>query len=172
MRARVALGTVLLLAAVTAAFVAGVRRADSQATGETVSLARGKYLVAFACNDCHTPGWRESDGAVPVSQWMTGSNVGYRGPWGTSYPANVRLEFQVISERDWLFMVATRGGHWPMVWHDLRVLSNADRRSIYEFIHALGHRGVQAPADLPPGIEPTTPYMLVLPTTPNPHPTR
>jgi mono/diheme cytochrome c family protein len=26
-------------------------------------VERGKYLVAFgSCNDCHTPGWRESDG--------------------------------------------------------------------------------------------------------------
>ena len=143
MRLRISLGTVLLSAALIAALVGGMRRADSQGNGESASLARGKYLVAFACNDCHTPGWRESDGAVPVAQWMTGSNVGYRGPWGTSYPANVRLEFQTISERDWLFMVATRGGHWPMVWHDLRVLTSADQRSIYEFIHALGPKGVE-----------------------------
>src|SRR5271165_5680524 len=88
------------------------------------SIERGRYLVAFgSCNDCHTPGWRESDGSIPVSQWMVGSNLGYRGPWGTSYPANVRLEFSRISEDDWLFMVRTRAGHWPMVWHDLRALS-------------------------------------------------
>ncbi|HEX5275507.1 MAG TPA: hypothetical protein VFW34_09560 [Candidatus Rubrimentiphilum sp.] len=127
-------------------------------------VERGKYLVAFgSCNDCHTPGWRESDGTVPVSNWMTGSKLGYRGPWGTSYPANVRREFSHISESDWLFMVRTRAGHWPMVWHDLRYLKTGDQRAIYRFIRSLGPRGVAAPADLPPSREPKTKYIWVVP---------
>lgn len=127
-------------------------------------LERGRYLVGFGtCNDCHTPGWRESDGTIAISRWMTGSNLGYRGPWGTSYPANVRLEFQHISEQDWLFMVRTRGGHWPMVWHDLRFLKTSDQRAIYRFIRQLGPHGVAAPADLPPDIEPKTPYIWIVP---------
>ncbi len=127
-------------------------------------VERGKYLVGFGgCNDCHTPGWRESDGTIPITQWMTGSKIGYRGPWGTSYAANVRLEFQQISENDWLFMVRTRGGHWPMVWHDLRMLKTGDRRTIYRFVRSLGPRGKPAPADVPPGREPSTPYVWVVP---------
>jgi hypothetical protein len=127
-------------------------------------IERGKYLVAFgSCNDCHTPGWRESDGSVPMAKWMTGSRLGYRGPWGTSYPANVRLEFQGISESDWLFMVRTRGGHWPMVWHDLRYLKIDDQRAIYRFVRSLGPRGVRAPTDLPPSREPSTPYIWIVP---------
>ncbi len=127
-------------------------------------IARGHYLVGFgSCNDCHTPGWRESDGTVPLSRWMVGSNLGYRGPWGTSYAANTRLEFQRISESDWLFMIRTRGGHWPMVWHDLRFLKVEDQRAIYRFIRSLGPSGVDAPADLSPGVEPKTPYVWVVP---------
>lgn len=127
-------------------------------------IERGHYLVAFgSCNDCHTPGWRESDGAIPVSRWLTGSNLGYRGPWGTSYPANVRLEFQQISEDQWLFMVHTRSGHWPMVWPDLRALSKNDQRAIYRFVRSLGPRGEEAPADIRPGVEPTTPYIWIVP---------
>lgn len=127
-------------------------------------IERGKYLVGFGgCNDCHTPGWRESDGTIPTAQWMTGSKIGYRGPWGTSYAANVRLEFAQISEKDWLFMVRTRGGHWPMVWHDLRALNTGDQRAIYRFVRSLGPRGNPAPADVPPGREPSTPYVWVVP---------
>lgn len=127
-------------------------------------IERGRYLVGFGnCNDCHTPGWRESDGTIPVAQWMAGSSLGYRGPWGTSYPVNVRLEFQRISEADWLFMVRTRGGHWPMVWHDLRFLKLQDQRAIYRFIKHLGPRGVDAPADVPPSVEPKTPYIWIVP---------
>jgi len=41
-------------------------------------------LVAFGGgNDCHTPGWRGSDATIPVSRWMTGNEIGFRGLWGT-----------------------------------------------------------------------------------------
>jgi hypothetical protein len=127
-------------------------------------IERGRYLVAFGtCNDCHTPGWRESDGSVPVSRWMVGTSLGYRGPWGTSYPANVRLEFSRISEDDWLFMVRTRAGHWPMIWHDLRFLSNQDQRAVYRFVKSLGPRGVPAPSDLSPDETPKTPFIWIVP---------
>ena len=132
------------------------------------AIERGKMLVAFgSCNDCHTSGWRESDGKLPVSRWMTGNGIGYRGPWGTSYPANVRLEFQKISEDQWIFMTQTRGGHWPMVWHDLRALNVADRRAIYRFVRSLGPAGQAAPDDLPAGVTPATPYVDVMPTQPH-----
>ncbi|HMF27667.1 MAG TPA: hypothetical protein VKE42_02785 [Candidatus Cybelea sp.] len=108
---------------------------------------------------------RESDGTIPTSRWMTGTTLGYRGPRGTSYPANVRLEFAHISEDDWLFMVRTRGGHWPMIWHNLRFLSVTDRRAIYRFVKHLGPAGSQAPADLPPDTEPKTPYIWVVPSS-------
>jgi mono/diheme cytochrome c family protein len=150
-----------MLALALAALMAGAQGSDNKVDP---LVARGRYLVAFgSCNDCHTPGWRESDGSVPVAQWMTGSNLGYRGPWGTSYPANVRLEFQRISEAEWLFMVRTRGGHWPMVWHDLRMLDDNDRRAIYRFVKSLGARGTQAPANLPPSREPATPFIWIVP---------
>jgi hypothetical protein len=151
------------IAAIASIAIAGA--ISGQATAQVDPLVdRGRYLVGFgSCNDCHTSGWRESDGRVPVSQWMVGTKIGYRGPWGTSYPANVRLEFSRISEDDWLFMVRTRGGHWPMVWHDLRFLKLQDQRAIYRFIKHLGPQGTEAPADLPPDSEPKTPYIWVVP---------
>src|SRR5579864_10126 len=149
----------LALAASVAFLMSPVARA-----GVDPLVERGKYLVGFgSCNDCHTPGWRESDGKVPVSAWMTGSKIGYRGPWGTSYAANVRIEFTQITENDWLFMVRTRAGRWPMVWHNLRTLKNMDQRAIYRFVRSLGPRGKRVPADVPPGREPSTPYVWVVP---------
>lgn len=125
---------------------------------------RGRYLVAFgACNDCHTPGWRESEGRLPVSKWMTGSSLGMRGPWGTSYPANVRLWFSQIREADWLFSIRTRAGHPPMHWHDLRFLNQSDQRAIFRFIRSLGPAGKPAPASLGPNQEPHTPYIWIVP---------
>ena len=145
------------------------RLADG-AAGATAQddILRGRYLVVIAnCNDCHTPGWRASDGTLPQSQWLTGSRIGFRGAWGTSYPANLRLEFQALAEDQWLIAVRTRGGHPPMTWHDLRVLSARDKHAIYAFIKSLGPAGVPAPPAIPPWREPTTQYIDTRPRDPN-----
>lgn len=123
-------------------------------------LARGRILVIYGtCNDCHTPGWRESDGKAPASSWMIGTSIGFRTASGTSYPANVRLDFQSIAQNQWIAAVRTRGGHPPMIWQDLRGLSDADLRSIYQFIRSLGPAGTLAPAAIPPWREPTTRFI-------------
>jgi mono/diheme cytochrome c family protein len=145
-------------------FTAG-RAPSAESVARTSALIeRGRSLVAFgSCNDCHTAGWRETDGQIPVSEWMTGQAVGFRGPWGTIYPINVRLWFQEIGEDEWLKDIATRAGHPPMKWTDLRTLSIDDRRAIYRFIRSLGPAGKPAPLDVPPGREPTTPYIDIMP---------
>jgi hypothetical protein len=130
-------------------------------------IARGRYLVvAMACNDCHTPNWRESDGTVPQAKWLVGNSIGIRQSWGTQYPINIRLWFHQVDEQSWLFAVKTRGGN--MQWHDLRHLTLDDQRAIYRFVYSLGPKGVQAPADVPPDIEPKTPYIDVRLHTPFP----
>lgn len=157
----------LPLLALTAAVAFAVFPVPSRAA-TSAELARGRYLVVYgSCNDCHTPGWIDSDGLTPVSRWLTGNAVGFRGPWGTVYPANVRLRFAQISEDEWLFMIRTRGGHPPMKWTDLRALTVADRRAIYRFVRSLGPAGSPAPISVPPGRDPTTPYYDVVPARPS-----
>lgn len=146
--------------------IMGVAAANAAATSSAASIARGKYLVRFgACNDCHTPGWRESFGKVPVSKWLIGSDVGFRGPWGTIYPANVRQRFTQITENQWLAMVRTREGPPPMIWHDLRVLTLDDQRAIYRFVRSLGSAGTPTLQDVPAQVEPTTPYITTVQPT-------
>lgn len=66
-------------------------------------IRRGRYVARTSgCNDCHTPGYPESGGATPESDWLTGSSVGFRGPWGVSYPSNLRLSAQRLTEEQWL----------------------------------------------------------------------
>src|SRR5579884_3272386 len=135
----------------------------SSSLSSAQTLARGKMLVTYgACNDCHTPGWREQFGNVPVANWLVGSNIGFRGPWGTVYAANVRLRFFEITEQQWLDMVRTREGHPPMIWHDIRALSLDDQRAIYRFVRSLGKAGLPAPTGVPPQVEPKTPYFKLI----------
>lgn len=149
--------TVAATLSITAAAL-GAQHDPPQTSAQVI--ARGKTLVVYGtCNDCHTAGWRESDGAIPVARWMTGSSVGFRGWWGTSYPTNVRRSFQAMSERDWIFAVRTRAGHPPMIWQDIRTLPAADLTAIYRFIRSLGPAGAVAPAAVEPWREPSTPYV-------------
>jgi|SRR5579872_3457029 len=124
----------------------------------------GRYLVVIGgCNDCHSPGWNESNGKLPVDRWLLGSNVGFHGPWGTSYPSNLRLVVSHMSEAQWLDMIRTRDGHPPMPWANLRALSTTDQRAIYAFIKSLGPAGQAAPAYLPPTQTPKTPVIEFVP---------
>ncbi len=46
-----------------------------------------QYLTSIAgCHDCHTEGYTEAGGNAPPARWFTGSSVGFKGPWGVSYP--------------------------------------------------------------------------------------
>lgn len=35
---------------------------------------------------------------MPEGEWLTGDVVGFRGPWGTSYPTNLRLSLGAMTE--------------------------------------------------------------------------
>ncbi len=130
--------------------------------------ARGAYLVkTTGCNDCHTPGYTEQQGNVDKAQWLTGSPLGYNGPWGTTYATNLRLRLQDMDEAQWLEFSASLRTRPIMPDFAVRAMTEEDRRAIFHFIRSLGPAGQPAPAYLPPGQTPPAPYMtLVLPAAP------
>src|SRR5215467_10253278 len=70
---------------------------------EVADIQRGRYIVQIGgCNDCHTPDYAQTDGKVDEKLWLTGSALGWRGPWGTTYPPNLRLAVQKVTEAQWL----------------------------------------------------------------------
>ena len=84
-------GTTFIAIAATAQYAL----AQAPKLVEQKSLDRGRYLVKIAgCNDCHTTGYAEAGGKIPEKQWLTGDQLGFRGPWGTTYPINLRLYMQ------------------------------------------------------------------------------
>lgn len=137
------------------AFAAETKGADSK------SLARGKYLMQIAgCNDCHTPGYAQAAGKVPEKQWLVGDQLGWRGPWGTTYPSNLRLYMQKLSENQWVKLAHSAQFRPPMPWFALRDMTERDLRAIYRFVRHLGAAGEPAPAFVPPGQEPKGPFVL------------
>ena len=146
------------------AFAAG-GAAAADARQDSASVARGRYLVTVSgCNDCHTPGGMEKGPAVPEVQWLTGLPVGFQGPWGTTYPSNLRLVLGAMTEAQWL-QHARQERLPPMPWFNLRAMTDADLKAIYAFVRSLGPAGVAAPAYVAPGGKVTTPYFVFVPRT-------
>lgn len=134
------------------------------ADDDAASIERGRYLVTIGgCNDCHTAGFAENAGKVPESEWLTGVPVGFNGPWGTSYPANLRLVASRLNEQQ--FIARARSQMLPpMPWFNLVSASDTDMQSIYRFIASLGPAGADTPAYVAPGETPKTPYIVFVPT--------
>jgi len=131
------------------------------------SVAAGRYLViAGGCNDCHTAGWGERNGDVPESEWLTGVPLGFRGPWGTSYPRNLRLTVASMTEDAFVARLKAGAGLPPMPWMNVSRLAEEDMRAIYRFVASLGTSGDATPMPLAPGVEPSTPYIVFEPVMP------
>jgi mono/diheme cytochrome c family protein len=153
--------TRLILVAVVAAAPWTARAADKAKPAGAAQLARGNYLVRIGgCNDCHTAGYAFSGGKVPEAQWLTGDSLGWRGPWGTTYPANLRMYMQDLTEAQWLKAAKVLQTRPPMPWFSVRQMSDGDLRAIYAFIRHLGPGGQAAPAYVPPDKEPPPPFVL------------
>lgn len=141
--------------------------AQAPKAAELQSIERGRYLVKITgCNDCHTPGYTQAGGKVPEKQWLTGDQLGWRGPWGTTYSSNLRLFMQTISEDEWVRLAKTAQYRPPMPWFALHDMRAQDLRVIYRFTRYLGPAGVPAPAFVPPGQEPAGPFVLFPPPPP------
>lgn len=131
------------------------------------AVAAGRYIVQIAgCNDCHTPGYLMSGGVVPEESWLLGDAMGWRGPWGTTYPSNLRLKAQEFDEDTWVSVYMARNDRPPMPWASIHHMSDADLRAVYQYLRSLGPAGEPAPEWVPPTEEPRTPYFSLEPQFP------
>jgi mono/diheme cytochrome c family protein len=147
-------------AAVVCAAALGTAAAqDKGVKAPSGDAKRGRYLVQIGgCNDCHTPGYPESAGKVDEKLWLTGSPLGWRGPWGTTYAANLRLVAQTMTEAQWMKRARSELRP-PMPWFNLRDMSDADVRAIYRYLRHLGPAGTAMPDYVPPDKEPKPPFV-------------
>ena len=156
---------VFLLLSVFPDFGPGLAIAE---TTDTETVDRGRYLVIITgCNDCHTPGYLASAGRTPEDLWLTGDTFGWRGPWGTTYGANLRMVLRGLSEDQWVKFAQTMTARPPMPWFNLNQMKNEDLRAMYRYIRQLGPEGKPAPAYVPPDEDPDPPYALFPPPMPS-----
>ena len=131
---------------------ASVAATAAEKAASPTQVERGRYLVRVSgCNDCHTPGYIQSNGQVDEKVWLTGDALGWKGPWGTTYATNLRLLLNGMSEQQWLTHARTMQPRPPMPWFNVRAMNDDDLKAIYAFVKALGPAGSAAPAYVPPG---------------------
>ena len=83
---------ILLLATCIATGLGSLSCASKQPENAAVvsvdPVVRGRYLVTImSCNDCHTPGYLY--GAPDTTRRLSGSDLGWIGPWGVVHARNL-----------------------------------------------------------------------------------
>src|SRR5580765_719468 len=103
-RLRLAMFVLLAIGISTAAFAveqsskqaapaSKTKAASSEAKPTAAVLERGKKLATFGgCVDCHTPG--ALYGAPDFTRQLSGSELGWSGPWGTTYARNLTPDLE------------------------------------------------------------------------------
>ncbi|MBI5836955.1 MAG: cytochrome c [Candidatus Eisenbacteria bacterium] len=149
---------VSVLAAATVAVIVAVAPAKDAASPTLVK--RGAYLVRFAgCGDCHTPG--TFYGAPDMKRALSGSEIGWQGPWGVSYARNLTPDAATglgkWSEADIVRAIRTgirpdgRLLNPPMPWQGFAGLSDEDAMSIAAYLKSLPAVHHKVPDGVPPG---------------------
>ena len=130
-----------------------------------VSAKRGEQVsITGGCHDCHTAGYGESGGKIDPAAALKGTAMGWQGPWGTTYPANLRLVAKEQGSEDTFVKYAKIfQAKPPMPFYNVHAMDEGDLRSLYQYIVSLGEPGEPAPDYLPPGQEPKTPYIVIAP---------
>ena len=137
----------------------GARQTAPAAASKEV-IERGRYIVEIGgCNDCHTAGYANAGGKAAEADRLKGDTLGYRGPWGTTYPTNLRLSIGKMTEDEWVKRAKTLETKPPMPWFNIRAMTEADQRALYQYVKSLGPGGMASPAFLPPDKAPKEPYI-------------
>jgi mono/diheme cytochrome c family protein len=154
--------------AVLALFVAATPALHAADAGADAVQRRGREILhQSGCHDCHTPGFAMNGGQAPESAWLTGDQLGWNGPWGTTYASNLRLRLNAMSRDEWRAYARIMKARPPMPYWALNSMSDADLDAIWQVVKSLGKAGAPAPAALAPGVEPAGPAVRFPAPPPN-----
>lgn len=131
-------------------------------------IQRGQYLaIVGGCHDCHTPGTLY--GAPDMSRALSGSELGWKGPWGVSYAANLTPDptTGLGSWTDEQILRALQTGvdkegvpiAPPMPWPSYAHLTREDAMAIVAYLRSIPAVIHRAPERVPPNGTSLTPVL-------------
>jgi mono/diheme cytochrome c family protein len=137
--------------------------AKAKPDGSASVIERGHKLAIYGgCVDCHTPG--ALFGSPDFSRQLSGSELGWTGPWGTTYARNLTPDLETglgyYNEKE--IVLALRSGKRldgkpmlpPMPWQNIASLSEADMHALVAYLQCLPPVEHKSPETLPPGQPP------------------
>lgn len=127
-------------------------------------VQRGEVLAyTSGCHDCHTPGTLY--GAPNFERLLSGSELGWHGPWGVTYARNLTpdVETGLGGWTDDEVVRALRSGVRkdgsailpPMPWQNYARLSEEDMGALIAYLRSVPAVKHVVPARTPPGQKPT-----------------
>ena len=164
-------GSAMVAVALVAVAMMALAAAPKRGAREAL-LARGKQIAySSACIDCHTPG--TFYGATDTTRMLSGSELGWEGPWGVTYPRNLTPdpETGIPSWTEEDLITAIRTGHRPdqtpilppMPWLAYARMSDEDVKALAAYIKSLPPVRHRVPDRIPPGVPATGPRMTFPP---------
>lgn len=157
-----------LLAAVIGIAACTSRKSGTDAKTPAVpamtQLQRGEYLATISgCGDCHTPG--TFYGAPDFNRKLSGSELGWQGPWGVTYASNLTpdLETGIGTWTDAEIERALRSGVKkdgtpigpPMPWPSFAQITPDDMAALIAYMRSLPAVKHANLGPLPPGAKAT-----------------
>ncbi|RUM96351.1 cytochrome C [Pseudaminobacter arsenicus] len=138
--------------------------ASAAIAADDVSVEEGLRIATIGgCHDCHTDGFAASGGQVDPEKALRGSQVGFQGPWGTTYPANLRIVLSKMGEDEFVRYSREIKTRPPMPWFGLHAMTDNELKSFYRYVKSLGEPGALAPDYVKPGEAPKTPFIVFAP---------
>ena len=149
----------------------------SSTTSATAMTPEQKVARGFAvsrssgCIDCHTPG--TFYGSPDTTRLMSGSELGWEGPWGVTYPRNLTpdMETGIGTWTEEQIVTAVRTGQRPdkspllppMPWPAYAYMSDEDAYALAAYLKSLPAVSHKAPDRIPPGTKATGPRLTFPP---------
>jgi mono/diheme cytochrome c family protein len=165
-------GLVLIAASLTFSCRRAPRVIEREVMAQHEKVKRGAYLATVGgCNDCHTPGGLY--GAPDATRRLSGSDLGWRGPWGTSYAPNLSPDVETglgsWSEQEIVRAIqkgVSRDGHVvrpPMPWPSFAHYTDEDALAIAAYLKSLPPVSHRVPPALPPNETPVGAVLAIPP---------
>jgi mono/diheme cytochrome c family protein len=147
--------------------------ANTAAAVEDPIAHGGRIVYTSGCADCHTPG--ALYGAPDTTRWLSGSELGWTGPWGTSFPRNLTPDSAtgIGAWTEEQIITAVREGRRPdgspllppMPWQVYSHFTDAEVGALAKYLKSIPAVVHDVPKVVPPGKMPNRPA-LVFPAPP------